>query len=292
MERPTRAISRCLLSFLAALWLVVPTEIANASPIGPGLDGFRTLPGSQVDLSFLLPSVGVINLDSNPFVFGAGYQADTIIERIQGIDPFNVCPTPPCQDTIDIELVALSLTSVSPVDLSDLGGPFVGVFADVYFTVNKGGIIAGLPQPDALSPSIGQMEIIHSSALGGTFESCLGNSSDSAGVCASLGVPGGGVYADGIFTVVGGDPSDPLDVFFSAAAPRLAVSGINGIWQHGAFAVGGGFKVISVEDTCNFPECHEPIESVVLPEPSTILLLTMGLTALGSRRRRMRGART
>ena len=122
--------------------------------------------------------------------------------------------------------------SVSPVDLSDLGGPFVGVFSDAFFTINKGGIIIGLAQPDALNPSIGQMEIIHTNPLGGTFESCLGNLADSAGVCSTLGVAGGGVYANAIFTVVAGDPNNPLDVFFSAAAPRLAVSGLNGLWDH------------------------------------------------------------
>ena len=282
MKKLTRAVPHLIFSFLAAVCLVAEGGVASASPIGPGNDFFATVSGAggaEVDLSFLLPSVGTIDLEGAPI---AGNGADTIVQRLQGIDPFEVCPTLPCSDTIDIELVALSLTSVSPVDLSDLGGPFLGVFADAYFTVNKGGIIPGLPQPDALNPSIGQMEITHDDILGGTFESCLGNPSDPAGVCSTLGVLGGGVYSNGIFTIVGGDPSNPLDVFFSAAGPRLAVSGINGIWEHDA-GFDGGFKVISVEDTCNFPECHEPI--VPVPEPSTALLMSIGLAALGSRRR-------
>ena len=125
-------------SFLAAACLVVEGGVASASPIGPGSDFFETVSGAggaEVDLSFLLPSVGAIDLEGAPF--GPNGQ-DTIVQRIQGIDPFAVCPTLPCSDTIDIELVALSLTSVSPVDLSDLGGPFLGVFADAYFTINKG----------------------------------------------------------------------------------------------------------------------------------------------------------
>lgn len=259
---------------------------ASATPIGPGTDLFITVPGdpavpgvgTEVDLSFLLPSVGVIPLEGVP-ILG---QFDTIIERQQGIDPFNVCPTPPCSDTIDIELVALSLTSIDPVDLSDLGGPFLGVFSDVFFTINKGGAILGLPQPDVLNPSIGQMTIVHDNVLGGTFESCFGNLGDPAGVCGLLGVAGGGVYADAIFTVVGGDPSNPLDVFFSAAAPRIAVSGIDGVWVHG----GGSddFQVIAVTDVCNFPPCHP----VVVPEPSTALLLGVGLIGLLTSLRRLK----
>ncbi len=80
-----------------------------------------------MDLSFLLPSVGVIDVEGAPF---AANGTDTIVQRLQGINPLEVCPTLPCSDTIDIEIVALSLTSVDPVDLSDLGGPFLGVFAD------------------------------------------------------------------------------------------------------------------------------------------------------------------
>ena len=261
-------------------------HVASASPIGPGTDLFVTVDGvtgspgvgTEVDLSFLLPSVGVIPLQGVP-ILG---EFDTIIKRQQGIDPFNVCPTPPCDDIIDIELIALSLRSVTPVDLSDLGGPFIGVFSDVFFTINKGGAISGLPQPDALLPSIGQMEIQHDNTLGGTFESCFGNLGDPAGVCNLLGIAGGGVYADGIFTVVGGDPNNPLDVFFSAAAPRIAVSGINGLWVHG----GGGddFQVVEVEDVCNFPPCHP----VVIPEPTTGLLVGGGLLGLAVRGRRRR----
>ena len=264
---------------------------ASATPIGPGTDLFITVPGNpavpgvgtEVDLSFLLPSVGVIALQGVP-ILG---QFDTIIERQQGIDPLNDCPNPPCSDTIDIELVALSLVSVSPVDLSDLGGPFLGVFSDVFFTINKGGAIFGLPQPDVLDLSIGRMEIIHTDPLGGTFTSCLGNPADPAGVCVVLGVAGGGVYADAIFTVPGGDPSNPLDVFFSAAAPRLAVSGLNGLWEHNG--VGDDFRANQVQDTCNFPPCHlvTPV-----PEPSTAPLAGLGLLALSgyAARRRVRSS--
>ena len=78
MERLTGTIPHFLLSFLAALCFVASSRVANASEIGPGLDAFRTLSGSEVDLSFLLPSVGVIDLEGVPF--GAS-GVDTIVAR-------------------------------------------------------------------------------------------------------------------------------------------------------------------------------------------------------------------
>ena len=154
----------------------------------------------------------------------------------------------------------------------------------------------GLPQPDALNPSIGQMEIIHSNFLGGTFESCLGNSSDAAGVCNILGVPGGGVYSNAIATIVGGDPSNPLDVFFSAQAPRLAVSGLNGTWIHSLDGE-GNLLVNDIQHDCNFPQCH-PVDPTLpsyplifpIPEPGTAPLAGLGLLGLSgiAARRRVR----
>jgi uncharacterized repeat protein (TIGR01451 family) len=201
--------------------------------IGPGFDLFVTEPGTSVDLTGV--GLGVVPLEGVPL---PGFTTtDTIVERIQGSgSPFD----PPGDSVkIDIELVALHLQSVSPVDLTPLGGPFVGVFADLHTTINEGNIIPGLPQPDAIAPSIGEMEIRHDLGpgagddFGGTFDSCFGTSGEAGHPgCTSIGVAGGGVFADAIFTLPGGDPANPLDVLHSAAAPPIKLSSDGGTWLH------------------------------------------------------------
>ncbi len=189
-------------------------------------------------------------LEGNP-VGGALGNTDTIVLRKDGIGPFG---PPSGTGTIDIELVALSLVSVNPVDLTPLGGPFIGVFADLHVTINKetedigaaggnddgvcdGGetctTVAGIAQPDALSPSIGQMKVNHTVTDGGDFDSCYGTTLDP-GSCSTLGVTGGGVFADSIFTVVGGDPNIPLDVLINQPADRITLSGAGNPWSHTA----------------------------------------------------------
>jgi hypothetical protein len=253
---------------MLALALLFPTG-AGATAIGPGFDLFVTDPGAQVDLTGF--GLGIILVQGVPLDPSG---ADTIVRRLDGINPF----IPPAgSDTIDIELVALQLRSVDPVDLTPLGGPFIGVFADLWATINTIGL-PNVPVYDALQPSIGQMQIDHTIASGGTFQSCLGATTDPVGVCGSLGVPGGGVYADGIFAVLGGDPNNPLDVILNIPAPRVAVSATSGTWSHDGSP--DDFRVESIVH-----EGPHPVSPV--PEPGTSLLL-MGMLGLAivSRRRR------
>ncbi len=77
------------------------------------------------------------------------------------------------------------------------------------------------------------MKVNHTVADGGDFDSCYGTTLDP-GTCATLGVAGGGVFADSIFTVVGGDPNNALDVLFSPAANRITLSGTGNKWSHTA----------------------------------------------------------
>jgi hypothetical protein len=96
--------------------------------------------------------------DSGPIiaVFGPGVlNTDTIVERKQGLDPLD---SPNGAGAVEIELVALSLVSVDPVD-------FGGRLFDV--RVLSGQLIGGLPSP------LGQMTINHDSLGGGTFSSTL-----------------------------------------------------------------------------------------------------------------------
>ena len=128
---------------------------------------------------------------------------DTIIERTQGTgSPFE----PPSDiDVIDIEIVALHLTSTAPVDLTPLGGPFVGVSADLHTTINRGGVIPGLPQPDALNLSLGLMNVFHTVLNGGFFDACWGNVAQcTAFGLGGLGQAGGGIFADAGRRHVGG----------------------------------------------------------------------------------------
>jgi len=239
-----------LLSVLTCAAACCLSGMVFASSISPGFDLFSTT-SAEVDLTGI--GLGVVPLDGKPF--GPG-DTDTIVERLDGIDPLE---PPAGNGIINIELVALQLKSVDPVDLTPLGGPFVGVFSDLFVTVNKDGAVPGVPQPDPLAPSLGRMEVIHTQEPppdpAGPFDSCFGDVGDG-GACASLGSPGSGIYADMIFAIVGGDPSDPGDVLISTPAQRVALIG-EGLWVHirppgvpdDPFYPAGDFFVTEIEHT-------------------------------------------
>jgi hypothetical protein len=130
-----------------ALMLCIP---ASALTIMAGSDYLETAPGTFVNLDpfgLPIPPLGPIELEGDPF--GPG-NTDTIIRRLDDAD----LPTGGSSDTIDIEIVALSLTSVSPVDI---GGTLFDLHVDL------------LPS----SPSIGQMTITLDDEIGvtGSFTS-------------------------------------------------------------------------------------------------------------------------
>ena len=58
-------------------------QIAWATPIAPGFDLFETIPITEVDLG---PEIGIVQLEGVPI--GPG-NTDTIVERLQGIDPLD-----------------------------------------------------------------------------------------------------------------------------------------------------------------------------------------------------------
>ncbi len=231
--------------------------------ISADVDFFKSLPGTEVDLSLL--SLGIVPLEGVPFDPDCMGEADTIVQRNT--------PVPIGGGTIDIEIVALQLKSIDPVDLTPLGGPFIGVFADLYTTINVGGTLPDVPVYEPLNPSMGRMEIQHQFAQGGTFDSCFGDAGDP-GVCATLGVPGGGVYADAIFVIPGSDPNFLGNVLLSLPSDRISLFTAGSSWVHNRqLPVGGGgpgcgpfggisrtAKVIQISE--NGPH---PVEPVLFP---------------------------
>lgn len=119
-------------------------QTAMADPILPGFDLFTTQPGTFANI----PGIGVVLFMAGPPVV-PGTNTDTIVERLQGIDPFPVTGT----GMISIILRELSLQSVAPVNI---GGTFFNVFA------------TELP-----TQSLGTMTVVHSTVDGGVFTSFL-----------------------------------------------------------------------------------------------------------------------
>jgi hypothetical protein len=259
---------------------------ASAAPIDPGFDLFVTPAdvGASVDLSGF--GLGVVGLEGVPLP-GAPQSADTIVARL---DPG---PLDPGDGIIDIEIVALHLQSVDPVDLSPLGGPFIGVLSDLHIMIDRslnfftgstphpdgtgtGPSFFGLPVNLALQRSIGLMNIHHPVGPGGTFDSCFG----SVVQCNALGQPflgqpGSGVFAQARFGVVGGSINNPLDLLINVAAPAVNLAA-TGTWNHilrGGSFPSGNFVVGSIVHTGPHPV-------IPSPEPSSAVLLGFGRLAL------------
>lgn len=188
------------------------TTVSYASPILPGFDLFQTLPGAEVDLGCT-----VVPLKGNPALLASENigPTDTIVERLQGIDPFDV---PNGVGTIDIELVALSLKSRNSFDGTCLGLPGL---VDLYVTVNTDlGERPDLLVPDApLPPSIGTMTIHHENADAATIQGRFSSVLE--------------VFADLIFVWPGGDVSNLADWIISMPAPDAPLRlPSTGIWTH------------------------------------------------------------
>lgn len=130
-------------AFLLALGVLsLGANVAQADSIGPGFDLFATTPGTTV----FIPNIGNVSLMGKPV---GPFNTDTIVRRTAGISPFD---PPGGTATIPIELVALSLTSVQPIQVGSS-------FFDVFVTL----------QPNTVSS--GQMTVKHQNSGGGTFDS-------------------------------------------------------------------------------------------------------------------------
>jgi len=131
--------------------LVGTNQSAWATPIDPGFDLFETQPETFVDICTEVPGSIPCKIPFEGVPIGPG-NTDTIVERLQGSGPvFN----PPDMVTVDIEIVALSLRSTTPVDLGGLG-----TLWDVEVT------LSGIQ-------STGFMTIFKTDNDGGTFDAVL-----------------------------------------------------------------------------------------------------------------------
>jgi hypothetical protein len=290
----------CVSAALIGLPLLVGTAMAD--PIGPGFDFFMTPPGgAAVDLGF-----GPIPLEGVPLPnFGLGL-VDTVVSRMD--------PGPPegGSGIIDIELVALHLKSVAPVDFDP--GPAV-LLGDLHITIDASErfFTGTSPHPDGTGagpsrfdlptvpnpPSIGKMEIAHGGPgphTGAAMRACFGDgpSCDATGPGFGLGLgigpppPVGGIFASAFAVVPGGDPANSMDVMMAMPAPPVTLAS-SGTYLHTTLKPNylGGVILGAILHVGPHPNTI-PVPDAPVPEPSSVLLalcalIGYGLTACGRR---------
>jgi hypothetical protein len=296
-SRPHLCAGLCLL-----IGVFCAAAAAVADPIDPGFDFFNTPPGGAfVDLG-----MGPIPLEGVPLPNFALGLTDTVVSRMD--------PGPPDGGTgiVPIELVALHLKSVAPIDPDGPGGP--APTGDLHITIDASDrfFTGTMPKPDGTGsgpsffglptvpnpPSIGLMELMHGGPgphTGASMRACFGDTTSCDGTGALLGAglgigpppPIGGIFASAILVVPGGDLSNPADVIAQTQAPPIMLAS-RGVYQHvpGSPAEWGGVLLATVTHVGPHPGAH-PVPDQTVPEPLSLLLAVCGfgygLLAIGRR---------
>lgn len=185
--------------------------------IDVGFDLFQT-PLAVFDLTaFGVPPIAFEGVPLAPSQLG---DADMIVERF---DPIGLRPDLPPQP-IDIEIVALSLRSVEPIQI-ETEPP--GTFWDIWILIDRDQQY--LPANLFLQPpprSLGSMEVSYLDPSFPTFRSCFGQPGDPEAACQDLGVQDGGLWAQVVAVPAGGQLQSgfPLANLFSGFPDPIRVA--------------------------------------------------------------------
>jgi hypothetical protein len=248
-------------TWVAVSLCAVSTALADPV-VEPGYDLFETESPGTTLLGIELESVSLGLYD-----FGGGPQpvgnSDTIIEREQKAEPgkdavpggSSKFTTPPEPDVglIAIELVALQLRSVDPVDL--------GAGLDFYYITLQ-----------ESTPSLGEMAITFDDPDGGTFDSSFAVFYD-----LRIGALDGPIVSSSSFDMTSSD--NPWDRTPPPGAPQIP--GVNTLLN--GLDQAADFWPIGVVEHDSPGTAHQKVRST--PEPTSLLLLSLGGLVLLRRRR-------